>query len=197
MSATDLPPPLNQLDSRDTVRRTLLSGEVLFTQNDPTTGLFYLVSGTVDLKRTTRTGHSIMIHRARSADTFAEASLFSDKYHCTATAAIDTTIIQCKRSSVTQLLNNDIEFTRTMAFRFASQIQESWRRVELLSIRAPDERILAALSDGLLAEEISVFAETIGLAPETVYRTLSLLTQRKRILKTARGEYQVLTQLKP
>ena len=80
-----------------------------------------------------------------------------------------------------------------MASRFATQIQETRRRVELLSIRAADERILAALNDGLLVEDITTFAEIIGLAPETVYRSLAQLSQRGQILKTAGGQYQLRT----
>ena len=82
-----------------------------------------------------------------------------------------------------------------MASRFASQIQESRRRVELLSIRSADERILAALEDGLLIEDITTFAEIIGLAPETTYRTLAQLSQNGQILKTARGQYKLRSEL--
>ena len=193
MSIESLPPPLNRVDKSDRVRRTLEYGEALFVQDSATAGLFYLASGTIDLKRATNTGHSVMIHRARSGDTFAEASLFSDTYHCTATAVCDAIVIECKRAAISRLLNTDIEFACSMASRFATQIQETRRRVELLSIRAANERILAALNDGLLVEDITTFAETIGLAPETVYRTLTQLSKKGHVEKTARGQYQINT----
>jgi len=181
MSIESLPPPLNRVDKSDRVRRTLEYGEALFVQDSATAGLFYLASGTIDLKRATNTG------------TFAEASLFSNTYHCTATAVCEAVVIECKRAAISRLLNTEIEFARSMASRFATQIQETRRRVELLSIRAADERILAALNDGLLVEDITTFAETIGLAPETVYRTLTQLSKEGRIEKTARGQYQINT----
>jgi len=193
MSIENLPPPLSRLEKCDQTRRTLEYGEALFVQDSSAAGLFYLVSGTIDLKRVTNTGHSVTIHRARAGDTFAEASIFSDIYHCTATAVCEVTVIECKRAAIARLLNTDIEFARSMASRFATQIQETRRRVELLSIRAADERILAALNDGLLVEDITTFAEIIGLAPETVYRSLAQLSQRGQILKTARGQYQLRT----
>ena len=193
MSIESLPPPLNRVDKSDRVRRTLDYGEALFVQDSATAGLFYMISGTIDLKRATNTGHSVMIHRARSGDTFAEASLFSDTYHCTATAVCDAIVIECKRAAISRLLNTDIEFACSMASRFATQIQETRRRVELLSIRAANERILAALNDGLLVEDITTFAETIGLAPETVYRTLTQLSKEGHIEKKARGQYQINT----
>ena len=193
MSIESLPPPLNRVDKSDRVRRTLEYGDALFVQDSATAGLFYLASGTIDLKRATNTGHSVMIHRARSGDTFAEASLFSNTYHCTATAVCEAVVIECKRAAISRLLNTEIEFARSMASRFATQIQETRRRVELISIRAADERIFAALNDGLLVEDITTFAETIGLAPETVYRTLTQLSKEGRIEKTARGQYQINT----
>lgn len=100
-------------------------------------------------------------------------------------------VIECKRVAISQLLDTDIDFARSMASRFASQIQEARRRVELLSIRAADQRILAALRDGLLVEDITTFADTIGLAPETVYRSLAQLSKDNQIIKTARGQYQM------
>jgi len=193
MSIDRLPPPLNRLAKSDQICRKLDGGETLFVQDSATTGLFYLVSGTIDLKRMTKNGHNVMIHRARLGETFAEASLFSDTYHCTATAASEALVIECKRAAISWLLKTDIEFAQSMASQFATQIQETRRRVELLSIRAADERILAALHDGLLVEDITTFAETIGLAPETVYRTLAQLSEKGLILKTARGQYQTRT----
>lgn len=191
MSEQIYPSPLDRLDSRDRLRHTLTSGETLFVQDSETAGLFFLVSGSIDLKRTTITGHSILIHRARSGDTFAEASLFADHYHCTAVATREAYVVEFRRSTIMTLLDSDLEFSRDMASRFAAQIQQSRRHVELLSIRASDERILEALADGLLTDDISSFADLIGLAPETVYRTLTKLSAAGRITKTARGQYQL------
>ena len=104
----------------------------------------------------------------------------------------DSKIIECSRSIVDELLRNDLEFTRYVATRFAIQIQEGWRRVELLSIRSADERILAAINDGLLIEDIAKFADFIGLAQETVYRALNRLVTAQKVVKTARGQYQAV-----
>ena len=191
MSAENLPHPLNQLDSKYLVQRRLASNETLFNQDSPTTGLFYLGFGAIDLKRTTSSGHNVLIHRVRAGDTFAEASLFSDKYHCTATASCETLVIECQRSAITGLFDTDIKFSRTMIARLALQLQESRRHVELLSIRSADQRILAALNDDLLIDDITTFAELIGIAPETAYRTLARLNEQGEVIKTARGQYRL------
>ncbi len=190
MSDKCLPPPFNRLAGKDTPIRNLTGGETLFVQSKAAAGLFYLVSGVIDLRRLTQAGHSVLIHRARAKQTFAEASLFSQDYHCTATAVCDSVVIECKRAAVTALLHSDIEFSNAMASQFALQIQENRRRVELLSIREADARVLAALGDGMLVDEITTFADMIGLAPETVYRALAKLTGKGCVVKTARGRYQ-------
>ena len=91
-----------------------------------------------------------------------------------------------------RLLDSDTDFIKALAARFAKQIQQGRRRVEILSIRAADERILSALADGLLIHDISDFADYIGLAPETVYRALSRMSRNGTVQKTARGQYQMV-----
>ena len=189
MSIDILPSPLDELKSTDLMHRELKTGETLFSQEAKAGGLFYLISGIIDLHRVSQSGHKITIHRARAEDTFAEASLFSDHYHCSATAGENTTVIECRRTAILQLFKSDLEFSNAMLSRFASQIQQSRRRVELLSIRSADERIIAAMQDGMLVEEVKPFAEMIGLAPETTYRALAKLSRNKVIRKTSRGLY--------
>lgn len=92
-----LPQPLNQLHRRHLSTQTLQRGETLFVQDAATAGLYFLSAGTIDLTRSTATGHHVLIHRARSGDTFAEASLFSTHYHCTATASTEASVIACAR----------------------------------------------------------------------------------------------------
>lgn len=185
-----LPSPLDRLVKEDHTSVSIDKGETLFFQGSDTTGLYYLVSGAIDLSRTMETGHCVLIHHARPKDTFAEASLFSDYYHCTATVVQKSQLILCKRTAIIKLFDTDIDFARAMASRFAAQLQLSRRRVELLSIRSAAERILAALNDGLMLDDISSFADVIGLAPETVYRNLAQLSEDGKLVKTARGQYR-------
>ncbi len=193
MSETPLPAPLSHIDRDDTVVKTLDSGETLFTQSSATTGLFILLEGAIILRRTTQTGHTIVIHRESPGETFAEAAVFSETYHCTASALCKSVVVECKKGAVLNLLNQDKPFATAMLQRFAHQLQVSRRQVELLSIRAADERIIAALHDGMLVEDIHSFADTIALAPETVYRVLKQLTEDEVLIKSGRGKYHLNT----
>ena len=190
MSDAPLPEPFNKIALDQTKRRSIRSGEALFLQGDATKGLFYLFTGAIDLTRATSSGHNIVIHRANAGEMFAEASLFTNQYHCTAVATRDSEVIECRRDVVKSLLQNDLEFTRDVVSKFATQIQEGRRRIELLSIRSADERILSAINSGLLVDDISKLADLLGLAQETVYRALKRLVAGGQIVKNARGKYQ-------
>lgn len=186
-----LPPPFDRLSMPNQSPLTVKAGDTLFLQGQPTAGLFYVISGDIQLSRVTESGHSVIIHRAGAGETIAEASLFSPAYHCTATASSDTCLIECNRPLILECLRADGQFALLLAERFATQIQESRRRVEILSVRAADERILIALNDGLLVNDIASFAQAIALAPETVYRILSQLKKKGVVEKTARGRYRL------
>ncbi len=164
----------------------------MFLQNSKTAGLFYLQSGIVDLWRTNQHGHELIVHRASSGESFAEASLFSETFHCSASARMESVVVEIHRHAILRKLQSDIAFSNQLVHKFAQQIQTGRRKVELLSIRVAEDRIMAALLDGFPCQDIGSFAQLIGLAPETVYRGLAKLTKTKKIKKLAHGHYQLV-----
>lgn len=188
-----LPEPFDRIDAAGKRRVELTAGQNLFLQGEATTGLYFLVSGAINLTRQSSKGHSIILHRASHGETFAEASLFSPVYHCSAVALSNCSVVEFLRTAIDARLMCDIDFARQLAKRFAMQIQAGRRHVELLSIRSAEDRILMAMQDGLLGEDISAFADLIGLAKETVYRMLKRLSRSGKIEKTARGQYRLVS----
>lgn len=191
MNNFNLPPPFSLLAQEHCFTLSLVKGDTLYLQGSETTGLYFLQSGSIDLIRSSRSGHDVVIHRAREQELFAEASLFSPQYHCTAMASSDATVLKCQKGALLQLIKTNTLFSTAMMSLFATQIQESRRRIELLSISAADERIMAALLDGASVEDISKFSDFVGLAPATTYRALASLHRRGKLLKISRGKYQL------
>lgn len=183
--------PVDRIDPTDRQTYDLQRDEVLFLQDEHTRGLFRVLEGSIDLTRCTRDGHQFRVHRARSGETFAEASLFAKHYHCTATANRASRVVEFKRAAIERLLATDASFTQSLLSCFAQQIQQERRRAELLCVRSADERVLAAIADGVVLDDIASFADSIALAPETVYRSLASLTRHGRLNKVARGQYQL------
>src|SRR3954463_11221225 len=66
--------------------RKLADEEILFSAQQKPTRMFLVSEGCVRLVRPLRTGASAVMQRARVGDWLAEASLFSDRYHCDAVA---------------------------------------------------------------------------------------------------------------
>lgn len=187
-----LPDPLNRLDASACRKRSVCAGDTLFKQGDITRGLFFLLDGAIHLRRVTKAGHDVVVHRAKAGETFAEASLFQPSYHCDAVAVEPSNVIECSKKAIISQYHQFPEFAFALSKRFAAQVQHTRSRLELLSIRSADERVLQALVDGLLSGSVKSFASEIALSPEAVYRSLASLSKAGRIRKLGYGQYAPL-----
>lgn len=186
-----LPYPFNGISKKAISNISLAKGENLFLQGDKTAGIFFLESGTIILSRHTASGDRVIVHNVINGEIFAEASLFSSSYHCDADAGTASTVIKIARDQVMEKFNADLEFATALASRFAVQIQDYRRRVEILGIRNAKVRVYEAFCDGLLKGGIKTFAEQIGLTHEATYRSLAALVREGRIRKIDRGKYMI------
>ncbi len=184
-----LPSPFQLLPQSALRSHQLDADEVIFRQGTKTRGLFFVVEGKIELRRFTEAGHGVLIHRAKSGQTFAEASLFSDHYHCDAVCTAKSQLIEMDRMTVLQKFQNDPNFALAIAKRFARQNQNYRRKVEMLTIKSAEERIYAGILDGLLTDSIRSFATEIGLTHEAVYRGLAKLVENGKLVKAGRGKF--------
>ncbi len=170
---------------------SLHDGEMVFRQGDTPFAIFGLIAGRVELQRHTQSGHRVIIHNAKPGETFAEASLFSESYHCDALVLESSEIIAFDRQLVLEIAARNPDVALALSQRFAAQIQTYRRKIELLAIDSAQERVFAALADGLLTADIKTFSAEIGLAHETVYRVLATLVQQGLVRKKGRGLYAI------
>ena len=184
-----LPAPFNQLATEAINQYDLKKYETLFNQGEQVSGLYYLETGEVTLSRYSLAGEETIIHLAQPQETFAEAALFSDTYHCNAVATQNSLLWKINKQAVLNFANVNSEFALKLTARFASQIQMLRSQKELLAIRSADERVYIALSQGLLGASIKKFSATIGLTHEATYRALAKLVMDNRIIKKGRGSY--------
>ena len=66
--------------------RDIPAGGAVFRQGDPAADIFLVIDGRIRLVRYTDEGEALTLFTARAGQTFAEAALFADRYHCTAMA---------------------------------------------------------------------------------------------------------------
>lgn len=189
MSTLDLAQFFNLLPSPALSERYYDKGETVFQQDSPCRGLWLVRQGRIDLQRVTDAGHLVLIHRATEGTVFGEASLFSQHFHCTATAASQSIVIEADRRSIKEALEAQPGLALELCAMLASQVQSSRRLVEILSVRKAEERVFLAAAHGMLTDDIKAFSTRIGLTHETVYRALAALTEQGRMIKSSRGQY--------
>lgn len=186
-----LPSPFSSLPDSAVSELDLSSGKHLFRLGEKPSGFFHLVNGEVHLIRHTESGDAVPIHRAFSGECFAEASLFSDAYHCDAIVQVESKLAKIDRDQTLSFMEANPRFALELSAYLARQVQDYRRLLELRSIRSAQERVLAAVADGWLRGSIMSFAAQIGLTHEAAYRTLSGLVRSGRLIKKARGKYEI------
>ncbi len=164
----------------------LAKGEFLFRQQQPATAIFAVLSGRIRLFRDLPEGSSVTLHVARSGETFAEASLFADHYHCHAQADLATTVMQLNSHQLLAGISANRELGMQFSRTLAAQVRYMRAMLSLRDIRSADERLLAWLRLNAKGDQMAVFidrpwtrvSEELGLTKETVYRALAHLQQQ-------------------
>jgi CRP-like cAMP-binding protein len=175
--------------------RKVAAGCALFRQGDTTFAVFRVVSGRIRLIRVTPQGAEVPMHTARPGELFAEASIFSDRYHCDAIAVCDCAVLVYAKAELTLRFRDSAEDLWAFAAEMARRIQALRTGLELRQIRSAPERVLQYLRlrcdaqgrwklDGTLKQ----LAEDVGLTHEALYRALATLERDSRIV---RGDQEI------
>ena len=187
-----LPNPFSALPAKLLTLQEVSSGEAVFAMGEKPTGFFYVIEGEFHLLRNTEAGDPAVIHRAYTGEFFAEASLFSDTYHCIAEAKANTRLIKIDREGTLNFMTTNARFSNDLSAYLARQVQSYRSLIEVRSIRSAEERVLAAVADGWLKGSVVSFATQIGLTHEATYRALSSLVRRNVLKRTGRGQYNLV-----
>ena len=173
------------------IHRGIAAGDYLFRQGDRSLGIFFVGNGRVRLQRTTPDGSVISIHLARAGEMFAEASLFSEHYHCDAVAEMKSDIWVYPKAEITLRLRAEPEALWQFARELAGHLQGMRTRYEIKQIRSAPERVLQWLRmrsgvDGvfLVPGAAKDIASEVGLTHEAFYRALTSLEKKGRIARS-------------
>ena len=152
-------------------------GQHLFHRGDPVTDLHVVLIGSIHLVRHQSDGSALIVQRAGPGSILAEASLYSDRYHCDAVAfgAADTKAYA--KTSLKKLLLKSSEFSNVWASYLAQELQTSRLRSEILSLRTVAERLDAWITwtggSFPVKGEWKLVAGQIGVSPEALYREVA------------------------
>ena len=158
-------------------QRALNKDSYLFHQSEPIHSVFVVLKGLVELVRYQMDGNSIVLQRARCNTILAEASVYSESYHCDAIARLPSRYIEVPKTRFQKQLRKDQDFADLWTAHLAREMQSARFRSEILARRTVAERL-----DGWFAWKGNTMpekgnwksiAEQIGVSPEALYRELA------------------------
>ena len=169
--------------------RDLAAGTILFRQGDPAVSVYVIERGRIALVRHTSEGRRVTLFTASSGESFAEAALFSEVYHCDAVAEVPSRVAIVPKADLRTLLKSRGEAAEQLMARLAKQVQALRTRLELRSVRSARERVWQALILAAkpgsrtieLAKPLNAMASEIGLTQEALYRAVAALEAAGRI----------------
>jgi CRP-like cAMP-binding protein len=157
--------------------RTFAAGSYLFRQGDAVRALHRIVDGEVHLVRLQANGGQLVLQRARAGSVLAEASLFSERYHCDAVAVGPTRTQSFDKGDMRAALKDRPGFATGWAAYLAHEVQAARLRAEILSLRTVAERLDAwiAANDGRRPAkgDWKTVAAEIGTSAEALYREIA------------------------
>jgi len=170
-------------------------GAAIFRQDAPVHSLFQVRSGKVALVRHLVDGGVVTLASAGPGESFAEASLFADRYHCDAVVRSDCELLVIPVAAVRMRLDADPKLARDLAAFFARQVRELRSRIEVQRVKRAPDRLLAWLRLRAQGSPPTIaapgawahIASEIGLTPEALYRALRTLEKAGRIERNGRA----------
>ncbi len=166
--------------------RILATGDSLFCQGDAAQYIYVVEKGKVRMLRYTIEGHQVNLHTAVAGESFAEAALFADHYHCNAIADTESRILCYSKKEILAMLRSNPERGEEFMALLAQQIRTLRTHLELRTIRSAFERVLQYFlllsdlgnNDIIIDSSWKSVAHELGLAHETFYRTLAKLEKQ-------------------
>ena len=169
--------PFDRLNQLSPTEREFNAGALLFRRGDEVSVLYLVLDGEAHLVRHRADGGRLVLQRAVPKTVLAEASVFSERYHCDCVAVVHTRTRAVARAAVRALLAEDSVFAESWAHHLAHELQATRLRAEILTLRTVRDRVDAWIAwngDGLPQRGTwSTIASEIGTSPEALYRELA------------------------
>lgn len=154
-------------------------GSILFSPGDEAQGFFAVLNGSIRVYRGSAKGKEITLEIVGAGSTFAEASLFTDTYHCYAEVLKDSTVFLIRKDAFLEMIQTNIQFAGTWIHILSLEVIHLRQRIEELTLKSPKIRIvsyillLADMQQGtsiLLPAHRKSIATLLDMTHETFYR---------------------------
>lgn len=152
------------------------AGDAVFRLGSPVNVIHWVQFGTIHLVRHQANGLPLILQRATANDVLAEASVYSQAYHCDACAVAETRTCALPKSEFLKRLAEDHELAWAWGRRLAHEIQKARLQAEIVSMRTVAARLDAWVEfHGPLPPRgrWAALAAEIGVSPEALYREMA------------------------
>lgn len=152
------------------------AGQTVFRTGDRVRRMYLVIEGEIDLVRHTRTGTPLILNRVGMGNVLAEASAYSETYHCD---GVPKCAVQVKSLSVSDFLgrlNRSPDAAQAWAAGLARELQKARMQCEIRSLNTVAERLDAWLGDNIALPpkgQIQDLAHRLGVTREALYRELA------------------------
>lgn len=154
------------------------AGAMVFTLGDPVRFVHFLREGAIHLERRQQDGAALILQRASPGSILAEASVYSDSYHCDARAEIHSVTWTVARTDLHRRLEDSPGDGLIWARHLATEVQRARLQAEILALKTVKGRLSAWMTwNGDLPEkgQWRRVANEIGVSAEALYRELAKL----------------------
>lgn len=155
---------------------SLNKDQLVFQSGDKVLSMYLVLDGHIDLVRHTLSGSRLVLFRAGPAHVLAEASAYSESYHCDGVAISAARLISIPVAEFQRRLDQDTDLARFWAERMAHNLQAARMGSEIRTLRTVSERLDAWQTvHGDIPEkgQLQNLAQSIGVTREALYRELS------------------------
>jgi CRP-like cAMP-binding protein len=154
----------------------LPAGEAVFRAGRRVETIFMLRAGRVQLHRHTTRGTRLILQNAGPGTVLAEASAFSEHYHCDALVTETAKLAALPKAAFIMALCEDPDLALTWSAMLARSVQAARVRAEIRSLPRVAERLDAWLDEGHALPEKGHWQEVaaeLGVTREALYRELA------------------------
>jgi CRP-like cAMP-binding protein len=174
--------------ARTAVRVELDEGELLFSQGEPATRFYVVVSGQIKLSRVSPSGGEKIIEIIHAGHSFAEALMFLDRpaYPVGATALQPSILISVDSSNYAAVLRESPDTCFLIMGDMSQRLRGLVQEIDDLTLQSAGARVAGYLlhhaggngADLVLDAPKQVLAARLSITPETFSRVLRRLSNR-------------------
>lgn len=187
-----------ELIAESALVKEIKKGEHLFSEMQPATAFFIVVSGSVKIYKLSADGGEQILHVQRPGELVAEAIMFDfDTYPAFCQALEDTVLLRWSKKDFLNLLRHFPEITFKIMSAYSRRLRQLVAKIEELSLYDIKSRLANYLlknyviSDNQCVVQLSLtkkdLASMLGTIPETLSRSLNYLKREKLIAEEKNG----------